>query len=134
MISKRDTRKVTYQTLPVCACNCECGKAAGLMREQGRVHQFLMGLDHRNFNTSRSNIISQESLPSLNKVYAMIVREERQLQFTESVEARPSMEGVAFKATPQNRKGQNQPRCSHCPKSGHEHQQCFELILLLEIK
>ena len=73
------------------------------MLEQERVHQFLMGFDHRKFNTIRSNILSQEPLPNLNRVYAAIVHEERQLQFTEITEARPSMEGAAFKVMPQNR-------------------------------
>lgn len=41
------------------------------------VHQFLMGLDTDQFGTVRSNLLAMEPLPSLNKVYAAILREER---------------------------------------------------------
>jgi len=89
----------TYQMLPGCTCDCKCGKAMASMLEQERVHQFLMGLDGKKFNTVRSNILSQKSLQNLNKAYAAIVREERQLQFTQVAELRSVMEGAAFKAT-----------------------------------
>jgi len=117
----------TYQILPVCTCDCKCGKAVASMLEQERVHQFLMGLDHVKYNTVRSNILSQDPLPTLNKAYAAIVREERQLQFTQSTEPRSVLEGAAFKATQHHRASQNRPKCSHCQKMGHERHQCYEL-------
>lgn len=98
------------------------------MLEQEKVHLFLMGLDHKKYNTVRSNILSLEPLPNLNKVYAAIVRVERQLQFTQAAEQRHVMEGAAFKVTPQNRQGVNRPKCSHCKKLGHERHQCYELM------
>lgn len=97
-----------------CTCDCKCGKAMASMLEQERVHQFLMGLDGKKFNTVRSNILYQEPLPNLNKAYAAIVREERQLQFAQFAEQRPVMEGAAFKATQQNCQSMNRPKCSHC--------------------
>ena len=57
------------------------------MLEQERVHQFLMGLDHKKYNTMRSGVPSQDPLSNLNKAYAAIVRDERQLQFTQFVES-----------------------------------------------
>lgn len=86
------------------------------MLEQERVHQFLMGLDGKKFRTVRSNILSQELLSNLNQAYAAVVREERQLQFTQSAKSKPVMEGAAFKVTQQNRQNMNRPRCSHCQK------------------
>ena len=67
------------------------------MLEQEKVHKFVMGLDHKKYNTMRSNILSQEPLPNLNKAYAAIVRERRQLHFTQTAESRSAMEGAAFK-------------------------------------
>jgi len=69
-----------------------------------------------------------KSLPSLNKAYATIVREEKQQQFTQSVEPRQAMDGAAFKASVTNRQMVNRPKCSHCQKTGHERHQCFKLI------
>ena len=113
--------------LPACTCERKCGKAMASILEQERVHQFLMGLDHMQYNIVRSNILSQDPLPSLNKAYAAIVCEERQLQFTQFTEPRSVLEGVAFKATQHNRASQNRPKCSHCQKLGHEQHQCYEL-------
>ena len=98
------------------------------MLEQEKVHQFLMGLDNKKFNTVRSNILSQEPLPSLNKAYAAVIREERQLQFTQLTEPRKAMEGAASKVASQNRSSSNRPKCSHCQKLGHEQHQCYELV------
>lgn len=114
--------------LPACTCECKCGKAMASMLEEERVHQFLMGLNHKKYNTVRTNILSQGPSRSLNKAYAAIVSEERQLQFTQFAEPRPVMEGVTFKAMQHNRPGQNHPKCSYCQKLGHERHQCYEPI------
>lgn len=75
------------------------------MLVQERVHKFLMGLNHKKYNTVRSNILSQGPSPSLNKAYAAIVREKQQSQFTQFDEPRPVMKGVAFKTMQHNRLG-----------------------------
>lgn len=45
-----------------------------------------MGLDTSQFGVVRSNILSIEPLPNLNKVYSMVLREERQLRMTKGVD------------------------------------------------
>jgi hypothetical protein len=42
-------------------------------RQDERVHQFLMGLDDDLYGMLRSSIIAQDPLPSLNRVYALVV-------------------------------------------------------------
>ncbi|KAK4421946.1 hypothetical protein Salat_2145300 [Sesamum alatum] len=58
---------------------CKCNITAELMKKQenGRIYQFLIGLDDAVFGTVRSNILSMEHIPSLMRVYSMIVQEER---------------------------------------------------------
>lgn len=46
------------------------------------MRQFLVGLDMDQFGTVRSNLLAMEPLPSLNKVYAAILREERPQSLT----------------------------------------------------
>lgn len=88
----------SYQALPKCTCERKCGKPMAAKIEEEKVYQFLMGLDHKKYNTVRFSILSQESLPSLNKAYALIMREERQqLQFAQIRESRTVMKGAAFK-------------------------------------
>ena len=69
-----------YLVLP----NCNRAKEFSLSRyvEGERVHQFLMGLDTEQFGTVRSNLLAMEPLPTLNKAYATLLREERQLLMT----------------------------------------------------
>uniref|UniRef100_A0A7C9A6N8 Uncharacterized protein n=1 Tax=Opuntia streptacantha TaxID=393608 RepID=A0A7C9A6N8_OPUST len=86
------------------------------------------GWTTKKFNIVRSNILSQEPLPSLNKAYAAVIREERPLQFTQLTEPIKAMEGAAFKVASQNRSSSNRPKCSHCQKLGHEQHQCYELV------
>ena len=65
-----------YLALP----NYKCTKEFNLSKhfEGEQVHQFLMGLDTKCLGTVRSNLLAIERLPSLNKVYATVLREERQ--------------------------------------------------------
>jgi Retrotransposon gag protein len=69
-----------YSRIPVCKCGgCTCNVSIELVkeREDEKTHQFLMGLDDSIFGTVRSNMLSMDSLPNLNKVYSMVVQEER---------------------------------------------------------
>ena len=64
--------------------NCNCTKEYNLHKYQGakRIHQFLKGLDSSQFSVVRSNILSIKPLPNLNKVYSMVLYEQRQQRMT----------------------------------------------------
>nr|GMD60533.1 retrovirus-related Pol polyprotein from transposon TNT 1-94 [Ipomoea batatas] len=69
-----------YDQIPTCLCaGCKCDISTKLerRREEEKVHQFLMGLDEASYGTVRTNMLATEPLPSLNKVYATLIREER---------------------------------------------------------
>lgn len=116
-------------------CCCGDGICAAMVKyeqhcEKIRVHQFLMGLDNTHFGTSRSNLLSRESVLNLDRVYSQIVQEERHLNATRSTEERSA--AVAFStnsataaaARPFTNKG---TKCSHCNKTGHDVSNCFQL-------
>ena len=124
-----------YLALP----NCSCTKELNLSKffESERVHQFLMGLDTEQFSIVRSNLLAMEPLPTLNRAYAAVLREERQQALSKGPDGRTVVEGSAFKATTSMNRStwsNNQPRptgrprCTHCHKTGHEREQCFELV------
>ncbi|XP_058003783.1 uncharacterized protein LOC131180171 [Hevea brasiliensis] len=72
-----------YDQIPVCMhASSECNLTIELerKREEERVHQFLMGSDEEGYGTMRSNILSTEPLPNLNRAYAMVVQQERVIQ------------------------------------------------------
>lgn len=88
-----------------------------------------MGLDDSTYGTVRTNILSTEPLPTLNRAYAMVIQEERVRTITRTKEERS--EPVAF--TVQVGKGRNENReknvvCSNCSKAGHDSVSCFQLI------
>ncbi|GKV43433.1 hypothetical protein SLEP1_g50721 [Rubroshorea leprosula] len=119
-----------YEPIPVCSCGCTCGAAKeyGKTRETEKVHQFLMGLNE-NFSTLRSQILNLEPLPSLNKVYAMATKEEKQ----QAVAAArgPTIEATALVAKTSihgRPTSSGKPRCDHCKKVGHTKERCFEII------
>ena len=80
-----------YDSIPICTCTgCKCNITTQLEKkqEEERVHQFLMGLYEDGYETVRSNILSIEPLLNLNRVYAMIVQQERVRTMTRTKEER----------------------------------------------
>jgi len=65
-----------HQQMPICSCLKKFSLSK--FQEREKVHQFLLGLDSNQFGTFRTNIFAVEPLPNLNKIYSMVLREERQ--------------------------------------------------------
>lgn len=76
-------------------CKCGIRKRLQSRREEERVHQFLMGLDDGMYGTARSNILATDPLPSLNRVYSVMVQEERVRTMTRATEERREFVGLA---------------------------------------
>lgn len=86
-----------YEQYPTCKCSgCTCNISAELdkKREEEKLHQFLMGLEDSTYGTIRTNILSTEPLPTLNRAYAMVIQEERVQTITRTKEEKN--EHVAF--------------------------------------
>lgn len=69
-----------FEALLACSCaGCRCNISTKLSqrREEEKVHQFVMGLETPRFENVKSNILSTEPLPTVNKAYSMVTREER---------------------------------------------------------
>ncbi|XP_057991716.1 uncharacterized protein LOC131173403 [Hevea brasiliensis] len=95
-----------------------------------RVHQFLMGLDEEGYGTVRSNILSTEPLPNLNRAYAMVVQQERVRTMTRTKEERGNPMSFAIRAGSRNSGGDKDKSsiCSNCNREGHDAESCFQLI------
>ncbi|XP_077238366.1 uncharacterized protein LOC143879726 [Tasmannia lanceolata] len=120
----------TYLTLPKCTCGAS--KEFVSMHETEKVHNFLMGLNDV-FGKIRTHILSMDPLPNVSRAYALVCQEEKQqsLIATRSL----NIEGAALavssgsfggKETQLNQQGKD--RCSHCNKTGHTIDHCFEII------
>lgn len=120
---------VNYDQILTCKCGlCTCNISNKITkkREEEKVHQFLMGLDDTLYEIVRSNLLAQDPLPTLNKLYATLVQEERLCEITRVTEERG--EAMAF-AIHSNFKHKEKGRlCSHCNQTGHDSEGCFQLI------
>ncbi|KAF7820556.1 retrovirus-related Pol polyprotein from transposon TNT 1-94 [Senna tora] len=122
-----------YEQIPLCTCSgCKCNLTAKLEKkaEEDRVHQFLMRLDEEVYGTLRSNILSTEPLPNLNKVYAMAIQQERVKTMMKVKEERGTPMSFAIQAGVRNT-GKNKDKamtCSNCKREGHDAENCFQLI------
>ncbi|KAJ8634413.1 hypothetical protein MRB53_027749 [Persea americana] len=113
-------------------CTCEVGTQHRKRREDDRLHQFLLGLCSEYYAHLRSTILSQDPLPSLNRVFQQIAQDERVRGITRITEEKPEVVGFAVGLA--NRTQQRLDRkeraallCSHCHKTGHDITTCFDL-------
>ncbi|KAJ3698018.1 hypothetical protein LUZ61_001723 [Rhynchospora tenuis] len=123
----------SYVSAPTCICRgCTCNLTAMFLKEKEneKIHQFLMGLDE-GFSSIRTNILSMDPFPTLNRVYSMVIQEERHKTVTRGREERSDAVGFAVQINKtesfQTKTGEK-PTCVHCGKIGHEISNCFEII------
>jgi len=65
-----------YVKVPHCKCSgCKCGDANEIMQmyEEGKADQFFMGLNDDTYSQIRSQILTLNPLPSLNRIFNMVV-------------------------------------------------------------
>ncbi|XP_059315038.1 uncharacterized protein LOC132065596 [Lycium ferocissimum] len=115
---------------PLISCTCCSGCTAGRLhevrREQSKLHDFLMGLYSEYYSSLRTNILSQDPLPSLDRAYQLVIQEERVRTAKQESETQPTEAlGFAFRATAGRGRGSaDRLVCSLCKKVGHVTEKC----------
>ncbi|XP_042944479.1 uncharacterized protein LOC122278348 [Carya illinoinensis] len=100
--------------------------------DESYVMKFLMGLTD-NFDNVRGQILMMDPLPSINKVFSLVIQEERQKLISSRCTSSAFVESVAlatkgdtsfktFKGNPRNKL-----LCSHCSLIGHTVDKCYKL-------
>ncbi|CAA0832896.1 Unknown protein [Striga hermonthica] len=114
-------------------------------RETERLHQFLMGLNSYLYGSVRSNLLSTDPLPTLERAYSRVVEEERlrssaqreppphpPMSFAAVQGSVPTGEIAAMAAAtsskPRSRSSRRHLFCTHCSTPGHEITNCYQLI------
>lgn len=124
-----------YQQIPTRTCEgCRCNIKVKLekQREEEKVHQFLMGLDDVLYGRTRSSLLATDPLPSLNRVYATLVQEERVKAISRTKEERTKIVGLAVQTGGRARgRGDAKDKgivCSNCNRTGHDSMGCFQIV------
>jgi hypothetical protein len=126
----------TYKSFSPCSCvpACSCGSLKYIQTffDNQYVFQFLMGLNE-SFSHIRGQILLMDPLPSINKVFSLVVQEESQRQiFIRSINPNPASLITKSVPTQQNRFPRQmirkeKPVCTHCGITGHIVDKCYKL-------
>ncbi|KAL5818430.1 hypothetical protein ACOSQ4_022272 [Xanthoceras sorbifolium] len=124
----------SYNSIPDCSCGSS--KAIQEYQQQEQVYQFLMGLNE-SYSSIRSQILAMDSLPSLGKIYSLLLQEEKQREL--HLVPLPPHESAAL-AVPKVEPNQNKYRssridskskprsqCDYCHRPGHTKAKCYKL-------
>ncbi|XP_072063916.1 uncharacterized protein [Arachis hypogaea] len=113
-------------------CKYSIGSQLEKRREEEKVHQLVMSFDDVSYATMRSSILAIDHLPSLNRVYTMLIQEERMKTITKSANERGLVVGLAVhvgnKARGEGEHGEKTVTCSKCGKNGHDVKECFQIV------
>ena len=140
-----------YKPISICSCY-HCGRMKSILDlySQERVLQFLMRLND-SFSAVRAQILLMDHFPSINKVFSLIIQEEKQREIcvnpishdtssarmTKSILSNPfpttHHEPTVYMNKPspkprffkQNKK--DCPMCSHCGVAGHTVEKCYRV-------
>jgi hypothetical protein len=116
--------------------NCSCGGLKVFLgfHHQEYVFHFLMGLNE-SFSRIRGQILLIDPMPSINKVFSLVLQEERQREVAFSHSLPTDTAALMSKAdsNPQNQFSRlasfrkEHPTCTHCGLVGHVVDKCCKL-------
>ena len=125
-----------YEPLPLCSCEkcvCHVNEKITNLHHREAIMQLLMGLND-SFSHIRGQILLMDPIPSVDKVYSLLVQDERQRSVGHSNNG-PFVESTALAAKTMNfgsssktfKKGKERPTCSHCGLLGHIVEKCHKI-------
>ena len=123
---------------PSCTCGkcvCNINKRLNDLQARESVMKFLMGLNET-FSQVRTQVLLMDPIPSLSKVYSLLIQEETQravtipsivkVDSTALVAKIPNL-GNNFVGNGPGTKGKEKPIYTHCGKTGHTADKCYRL-------
>jgi hypothetical protein len=119
---------------PLACCTCGAVKALQAKHQRQYVYQFLIDLNE-SYSHIRGQILLLDPLPPMNKVFSLVLQEERQRGLSISSSSfNHNTTALLTKANSStlNRgkgysKGNDRPVCSHCGITGHTMEKCYRL-------
>ncbi|KAL5557346.1 hypothetical protein UlMin_039582 [Ulmus minor] len=116
---------------PIPSCNCGGMKALMDYQQQEYVLQFLMGLNE-SFAQIRAQILMQDPLPPINKVFSLVVQEERQRSLTsssisDSASFTINIGSSSYSRGKYDNRQYEKPTYAHCGYLRHTIDKCYKL-------
>ncbi|XP_075640469.1 uncharacterized protein LOC142612235 [Castanea sativa] len=123
---------------PSCTCGkCVCNINKRLNDVQARelVMKFLMGVNET-FSQVRTQVLLMDPIPSLSKVYSLMIQEETQKAVTNPSTVKVDSTTLVAKipnlgnnlvGNSAGTKGKEKPICTHCGKTDHTADKCYRL-------
>ncbi|KAL4612521.1 hypothetical protein ACB092_08G205900 [Castanea dentata] len=127
---------------PSCTCGkcvCNINKRLTDLQVKESVMRFLMGLND-SFSQVRNQVLLMDPIPSLSKVYSLLIQEQTQRSVTNTFVAKVDSTVLAAKmpnghanlgtnlaSTSSSGNGKDRPVCTHCGKTGHTLDKCYKL-------
>ena len=116
---------------------CNINKRLTNLQVKESVMKFLMGVND-SFSQVRTQVLLMDHIPSLSKVYSLLIQEETQKSIPNAfvvkvdstvLAAKMSTDHVTHGSNLVNSggKGKNRPICTHCGKTGHTVDKCYKL-------
>ncbi|XP_030945747.1 uncharacterized protein LOC115970226 [Quercus lobata] len=125
---------------PSCTCGkcvCNINKRLNDLQDREPVMKFLMGLNE-SFSRVRTQVLLMDPIPSLSKVYSLLIQEETQGSVTNSSVVKVDSIALAAKMPNVNEnfgtnlagngsssKSKDKSVCTHCGKTGHTAGKCY---------
>ncbi|GAV68976.1 UBN2_3 domain-containing protein [Cephalotus follicularis] len=99
--------------------------------QQDQAMKFLQGL-HESFAPLRSQLLLQDPLPSVRKLYSLVLQEEKQREIQSSHLIKPEASALVTKNignfSPNSNHGEKgRPHCDHCDMDGHTVTTCYKI-------
>ncbi|XP_052489312.1 retrovirus-related Pol polyprotein from transposon RE1 isoform X2 [Gossypium raimondii] len=121
---------MNFRPIPVCSCSpsCYCGVFVTLQKyhDNDYVIRFLKGL-HDRFAAIRSQIMLIDPLPPINKVFSLVIQQERHLPTGSSqLFVSNTLRHHTSSKKPQAKSSIDSRQCTFCGKSRHTVDTCYE--------
>lgn len=135
----------SYEPIIACTCGgCSCGKCtcggckcdfSKVMQKRmdvERFHQFLYGINDELYGNVRSNLLSQDPLPTLDRAYQTLLQEEKvrnssraKSECDDVLTLAVKSDGNKFDRFRYDGKDKSNLVCSFCNRTGHQVNNCF---------
>jgi len=134
-----------YRTVLACTCNspCTCGLISKIQKERDDdyIIKFLRGLNDE-FSQVRSQIMLMEPMPSLIRVFSLVLQQEREFSGPSSAPSQDSVANMSFQESSNKvprggfsnsrgrgrtnkPSGRNAKFCDHCQRTNHTSETCW---------